>query len=178
MDPLGRSKSGTTEALHRLKGLPRRSSPRLRSRARRARRSRRGESPSSFSPSPDTTRRSAGRLGRRARCSPSARSIRSCAPTAASPETGSWNRTSHARQDLGGRRPARHLRDARRDRLADHTARGVTRRVRGSRTRSRPAARCLQTRCRWQPGALPSTTSSPRRRSSTPPRSASGWPPG
>jgi glutamate-1-semialdehyde 2,1-aminomutase len=45
-------------------------------------------------------------------------------------------------------------------------------------TRSRPAARCSGTPSRWRPGVPPCSTSSPRRRSSAPPRSASGWPAG
>ena len=43
--------------------------------------------------------------------------------------------------------------------------------------RSRPAARCSRTPSRWPPGGPPSTTSSPRRRTSAPRRSAPGWPP-
>ena len=53
------------------------------------------------------------------------------------------------------------------------------RRARGQwSTRSPPAARCSRTRCRWPPGAPRCSRSSPRRRSSARPRSASGWPTG
>ena len=78
----------------------------------------------------------------------------------ASPGTGPRARLPHPRQVDRGGRPARRLRDARRDRRPDRPARGgPAASGRPSSTRWRPVARCSRTPSRWPPAAPPCSRS-------------------